>query len=202
MQQPDFEGARQYALTRLENDLAAALAYHSVQHTRDRVVPAVEKFSSWEGIQGDDLLLLRTAAWYHDIGFVEQRLNHEATGVRIAVLVLPRFNYTSAQIAVIGGMIMATKLPQAARTKQEGLLADADLSLLGCPDFLTLNNALRAELEAFGMKVSDEQWYRDQLQFLQGHRYWTAAARALCEAGKQRNIAALTQLLAEQDRPA
>ena len=197
MTQPDFEQAQHYALDRLERELSPKLVYHSLRHTRDDVLPAAERLAPVEGVAGEELLLLRTAAVYHDIGFVKQRVDHEDVGARIAAEVLPRFGYNPAHIAAIGGMIMATKLPQSSRTLLEKILADADLDVLGRDDFLTRNQDLRAELAAYGTLATDEQWYTNQLKFLEGHRYFTAAARSLRDPQKQKNIAALRVLLAK-----
>jgi uncharacterized protein len=98
MDQPDFERARQYALERLERELPPTLCYHSLAHTRDDVVPAAELLAALEGVEGEALLLLRTTAFYHDLGHVEQYTGHEATGVRIAAEVLPHFGYSTAHI--------------------------------------------------------------------------------------------------------
>jgi uncharacterized protein len=195
MAQLDFEAARRYALQRLERDLPPACVYHSLAHTRDEVAPAAERLASLEGVAGEPLLLLRTAAYYHDIGLVRQRANHEAAGVEIAISALPHFDYNPGQIQAIGGMIMATRLPQSPRTALEALLADADLDVLGRNDFLRRNQALRAEIAAFGAAVDDVQWYQQQLRFIQAHRYWTAAARALRDAQKRANHAELLRLL-------
>lgn len=195
MKLPDFERAKQYALTRLEQELPASLLYHSVRHTRDGVVPAVERFAAWDGVDNDALLLLRTAAWYHDLGFVEQCTDHEAISVRVATSVLPHFGYTQAQIATIGAMIMATKLPQLPHTPLEEILADADLDVLGRSNFFERNNDLRAELAAYGTKLNDYEWYSDQLDFLRSHHYWTRGAQALRTEQKQRNIESLMHLL-------
>jgi uncharacterized protein len=197
MAQPDFEAARRHALERLERELSPAYVYHSLAHTRDEVVPAAEHLAILEGVSGEGLLLLRTAAYYHDIGLLRQRANHEAAGVRLAAAALPRFGYTPAQIQAIGGMIMATRLPQRPRTGLEALLADADLDVLGRADFLRRNQALRAETAAFGAPIGDAQWYGEQLRFTQAHRYWTAAARALRDDQKRANCAALQRLLQE-----
>lgn len=195
MKQTDFARARAYALERLSTELSPLLCYHSLSHTRDGVVPAVERFGVWHGVDQESMLLLRTAAWYHDIGFVEQRVDHEVAGVRIAGTVLPGFGYNRSQIAAIGGMIMATKLPQTPQTMLEQLLADADLDGLGRSNFMERNRDLRLELEAFGFQTTDEAWLSDQLDFLKSHQYWTAAARTLRDAGKQRNLAMLKQQL-------
>jgi uncharacterized protein len=92
-------------------------------------------------------------------------------------------------------MIMATRLPQAPHTLLEQIVADADLDVLGRPDFVTRNQDLHVELAAFEGAVDDCDWYRIQLAFLREHRYWTASARSLREEHKQHNIAALADLL-------
>lgn len=201
MGSPDFERARAHALHRLERELPPELRYHSLAHTRDEVVPAAEHLAALEGVSGEPLLLLRTAAYYHDIGFVERREGHEAAGVEIARAALAGFGYTGQQIALIAGMIMATRLPQVAAGPLERLLADADLDVLGRQDFWERNRALRAELAAFGSSPSEEEWLRSQLHFLESHQYWTGAARLLRDPGKRARAAELRAMLAGS-RPA
>ncbi|MBX0330347.1 phosphohydrolase [Oscillochloris sp. ZM17-4] len=199
MSQPDYEQARTYALSCLTNDLDPALCYHSLTHTRDDVAPAMERLAPLEGVAGEALMLLRTAAYFHDLGFLQRREGHEEAGVMIAAAVLPTYGYSPAQIAQIGGMIMATRLPQSPRSLPEQLLADSDLDLLGRDDFLALNLRLRAELAHYQPDPGDAAWLRGQIGFLRGHRYWTASARRLREARKQQNIALLEQLLAQSE---
>lgn len=195
MSEPDFEAARRYALQRLETELDPRLTYHTIGHTRDDVLPAAERLATHEGIRGEDLLLLRTAALYHDIGFTVRRENHELASIRIAEQVLLRFGYTPAQIDEITTIILATRLPQSPRSKLARFLADADLDLLGRADFFRLNRALRAELAAFGQPMSDIEWYRNQLAFVSQYHYWTDAARSLRGPGKVENTARLQQVL-------
>jgi uncharacterized protein len=192
---PDLARACAYALSRLERELPPALCYHSVAHTRDDVVIAVERLATAEGVTGEALLLLRTAAYFHDLGFVEVREQHEARGARIAAAALPGFGYQPEQIALVEGMIMATRLPQMPGTPLERILADADLDVFGRDDFLAVNGYLRAELAIAGSIVSDSEWYSGQISFLRAHRYWTTSARALRDDKKRENIAALEQLL-------
>lgn len=196
MGEPDFEGARCYALQRLERELHPGLCYHSLAHTRDEVAPAVERLAIAEGVVGADLLLLRTAAYFHDLGFVQRRDGHEIASTRIASTELPAFGYSAEQIDAICQMIIATRLPQAPATPLAALLADSDLDMLGRDDFLAINGLLRAELAAFGTPASDSDWYRQQLAFVREHRYWTASARAQRDAGKARNVQLLAELLA------
>ncbi len=193
----DFEGARQYALGRLERELAPALTYHCLGHTRDDVGPAVERLSHLEGVTGELLVLLLTAAYYHDIGFVERHTDNEVIAVRIATQVLPGFGYSPAQIETICGIILATRLPQTPHTRLEEIIADADLDSLGRSDFLVYNQNLRAEWAAFGKLYTDAEWYRDQITFLQGHRYFTRAASSQRDAGQQENLARVKAMFEE-----
>ncbi len=195
---PDFERARQYALQRLERELAPILTYHSLAHTRDEVVPAAERLAIMEGIAGDSLLLLRTAAVFHDIGFVDRRNGHEAASAQIAEQVLPQFGYSPPQIEAIRGMILATELGHAPTTHLEQILADADLDVLGREEYAQRSQDLRDELAALGHSLPDVDWYEGQLTFLETHQYFTASARALRDAGKQRNLELVLALRKER----
>ena len=196
MPEPDFEGARQYALTRLSRELAPEMRYHSLAHTRDEVAVAVERLAGMEGLPPADRLLLLTAAYFHDLGYVEHRESHEAAGIEIVRAVLPGFGYTPAQLDTIGAMLLATRLPQTPRTLAEAILADADLDVLGQEEYWTRSEDLRGEWATFGEHVTDQDWYRTQLNFLSAHRYFTASARRLRDAQKQANIERLMSLLA------
>lgn len=190
-----FKRARQYALHRLELELSPKLLYHGITHTRDEVVPAVERLAGMEGIQGDSLLLLLTAAWFHDVGYVEQPQYHELISARIAVQVLPGFGYNSEQVEIIKWAILATILPQDPQNFLEQILTDADLYILGNNDFMFRNGELRHELASFGKEYIDQEWYSRQLKFLESHSYFTASARSLRDAGKMKNIRKLRDRL-------
>jgi uncharacterized protein len=192
----DFVGARDYALRRLAEELSPKLYYHSLWHTQSEVLPSAELLAELSGIEGEDLVLLRTAALYHDIGFVHQRVEHEQAGAAIAAEVLPNFGYSVLQVKRVCGMIMATRLPQSPTNLLEQLLADSDLDSLGRDDFMPRNHALREEWAAFGTFFTDEQWYSSQLRFLESHHYWSEAALKLRTDGKEYNKLTLRALLA------
>ena len=195
MKQPDFEGARSYVLDHLERELSPKLVYHSISHTRDNVVPASQYLAKMEGLDGDAYQLLQTAAYFHDIGFTEQYIDHEQVSARIAAEILPKFEYSPRDIRAIQKMILATKLPQSPGSLPERILADADLDVLGRHDFLKRNQVLRTEIAAYGNCFDDAEWYASQLRFLQTHHYWTETARKLRHETKLSNIRLLEELL-------
>jgi uncharacterized protein len=191
----NFELARHYALDRLEQELPPNLLYHGITHTRDDVVPAVEMLAGMEGVQGDALSLLLTAAWFHDLGFVEQPRYHELISARISVQVLPGFGYTDKQVEIVRWAVLATALPQAPQNLLEKILTDADLDVLGRDDFMFLNDNLRRELAFYGKDYSDRDWYSGQIKFIESHAYFTSSARALRDAGQRKNINELKKRL-------
>jgi hypothetical protein len=75
------------------------------------------------------------------------------------------------------------------------IVVDADLDVLGRDDFWLRNEDLRAELSLNGHQMSDEEWYRNQLQFLESHEYYTDRARKLRQKGKQTHIEELKRRL-------
>ena len=185
MPNPDFTAATNYALHRLERELSPLLTYHNVAHTRDDVTPAAEELARLQLVSAEETLLLVTAAWYHDLGYVERRDNHETTSARIAGEALPGFGYAPGQVEAIQKLILSTRLPTAPTNWLEEALVDADLAHLGGPWFMDHNVRLRQELAAYGKEFSDAQWYADQLKFLQKHRYYTSVARQLWDTGRQ-----------------
>ena len=192
---PDLARAREYILGRLEAELDPNLFYHNLYHTKDDVLPAVERLAAMEGIGEEERLLLRTAALYHDAGHMKQQVDHETISAQIVTEILPSFGYTPGQIQIVVNLILATRMPQAPNNLLEQIICDADLDALGSDDFFLRSYDLRAELAAHGKPHTDEEWYRCQLAFLEGHSYFTPSANHLRQAAKQRHIAILKRLL-------
>ena len=197
MNSKKFEQARQYAENRLERELSPTLLYHGIGHTREEVVPAVERLASMEGIRGEARYLLLTAAWFHDLGYVEQPVYHELISQRIAVQVLPTFGYQRNEVEIVRWAILATALPQAPRSLLEAVLADADLDILGRTEFVQRNEDLRQELAFHKKEFTDEQWYVGQLKFLEDHQYFTVSACTLRNPQKLSNISYVNDKLNE-----
>ncbi len=173
--------------------------YHSLWHTESEVLASVDRLAAMTGIEEHALALLQTAAWFHDVGCVVQRQEHEAIGMGIACAALPGFGYLPEHIHVIGRMIWATRLPQAPNTLCEQIFADSDLDVLGREDFLDRNRVLRQELALMGQQFSDPEWYRGQIKLMLAHSYFTDAANALRTAQKGLNIELLKELLSEAE---
>lgn len=183
-----IEKAEQYVLGQLENRLDRTLFYHGIHHTLD-VVNASAEIAASEGVTDEEsLLLLRTAAFYHDSGFMTVYQGHEEAGCLLAREVLPGFGYTEHQTETICGMIMATKIPQSPQNALEMILCDADLDYLGRDDFQGIAATLFEELKARDMVEDIPAWDAVQVRFLEAHSYWTASEQKRRDAVKQRHL--------------
>jgi uncharacterized protein len=189
-----FKSAGKYILKKLSQELPDHLSYHSVEHIKD-VYDAAQQIGESEGISSYDMKLLLTAAWYHDAGFLKGAKDHEEESCRIASECLPAFGYTANDIERVNGLIRATKIPQSPRNLLEQILADADLDYLGRDDFFTIGDQLFAELSAFGIIKSEDEWNRLQVRFLESHHYFTQTAVDTRQAKKELHLAMVKEKL-------
>jgi class 3 adenylate cyclase/cbb3-type cytochrome oxidase subunit 3 len=75
----NYYKAERHIMQLLERHLSKDLYYHSIDHTKD-VVKAVERIALLENVTDEGLFLLKSAATYHDAGFIEQYEKNEPIG--------------------------------------------------------------------------------------------------------------------------
>lgn len=191
-----FTDIQEIILDKLEMDLPGYLFYHNVKHTVD-VVTEVELIGWAEGCSDEEILLLKTAALFHDAGHIVAYDNHEYHSTQIARQMLPEFNYTSDQIERICSIIMSTKLPPKPTDLLENIICDSDLDYLGRSDFIPVSNTLYEELKAQNKMGSLNDWNKIQVRFISGHQYFTKTARRLREVNKQLQIERIQSTITE-----
>jgi uncharacterized membrane-anchored protein YitT (DUF2179 family)/predicted metal-dependent HD superfamily phosphohydrolase len=185
-----FEEVRFFLLTKLQNELPPNLSYHNVQHTRD-VLSASEELASSENISGEDLLILKTAALFHDSGYMSTYEGHEDISCELAKNILPDFGYTTENIGEICLIINATRLPQLPLNQKSKILCDADLYYLGTADYKESAENLFQEMHGAGIMKSRTEWVERQIHFLEEHRYFTQSAIDMLSAGQHQNLISL-----------
>ncbi|HNL38516.1 MAG: HD domain-containing protein [Saprospiraceae bacterium] len=192
----DYRAAKQFILAKLRAELSGQLHYHGLHHTLDVLRVSVDLCAA-EGIRGHEVTLVKTAALFHDAGFVKNKhAGHEHEGCLMAQADLPRFGYSNEDIEVICGMIMATKIPQSPGNLLEEIICDADLDYLGRDDFYKIGNWLYEELQAYHLIGDEQAWNRLQVSFLNAHRFHTRTNKALREPVKQGYLRDLQELVA------
>lgn len=183
----EYDKIKKIILKKLQENLPEHLSYHSVMHVKD-VIDAVEKITKSENVSEEDVMLLKTAALFHDTGFLFGAKDHEEKSCEIAQEHLPNFGYSQSQIDKIKGMIMATKIPQSPKNQLEEILADADLDYLGRDDFFKIGDKLYDELTMFGIVNSERDWNLLQEKFLESHHFFTQTAIKNRNQKKQENL--------------
>ncbi|MEO6254244.1 MAG: YitT family protein [Ferruginibacter sp.] len=184
-----------FMINKLETGLPVYLTYHNVHHTK-AVIAAAEHLAKQEHVAGDDLILLKTAALFHDTGFLQHHHDHEELSCKIAQQHLPGYGYTSEQIEIICRMIMATKLPQAPVDHLGQLICDADLFYLGGNQYTANAENLFKEYKKLGIVGSHAAWELKQADFLSAHHYFTQSAIKERESQKQKALEEIRSKLA------
>ena len=188
----NYKKAEQHIVKLLKIKLPEGLHYHGIHHTFD-VCDAAQRIAKAEGIGGEDLFLLLTAALIHDAGFTVTYINHEDKSVELAKQILPQYGYSDEQLKVIEGIIEATKLPMNAKTTLEKIMCDADLDYLGRDDFYTISEDLKREFIAHGIVANDKEFDAVQIKFLNAHKYFTNTSKSLRESAKQQRLEEIKQ---------
>lgn len=173
--------------TLLRSNLPSYLTYHSVEHT-EHVIAMSEYFCRQENVDGHDLFLVKTAALFHDIGFIRQAHNHEEIGCTMATEMLDKAKLSSSDIKTICGMIMATKIPQHPKTHLEKIIADADLEYLGTDEFYPIGQLLFKEFRHYDPHLTEKRFNEIQVNFMRRHHYHTEYCKTHREAKKQKHI--------------
>ena len=191
-----FTDIQEIILDKLEKELPSFLYYHNVKHTVD-VVTEVELIGWAEGLDDEGILLLKTAALFHDAGHTIAYDDHEYHGTQLARDFLPEYGYSAGQIEKICEIIMATKLPPEPKDIYQEIICDADLDYLGRSDMIPVSNTLYKELSEQHKIGTLNEWNKLQLKFISTHTYFTKTARSLREVNKQKQIERIKQLIVE-----
>ena len=194
----NYYKAERHIMKVLEEHLSDQLHYHSIAHTKD-VVRAIERIALLEDVTDEGLFLLKSAATYHDAGFIEQYDNNEPVGARLAHEILPKYGYTDEDIEKIKELIYVTEIPHNPKNKLEEIICDADLDYLGRDDFHEISDRLKRELIEHKKIKNSRQWDEIQVSFLESHKYFTETAINSRRKKKQENLEEVKERLKKNE---
>jgi uncharacterized protein len=173
-----------FVVSLLQNKLPAHYTYHNVEHTL-YVTEKAEEIARNENCTEEEITLLCAAALWHDAGCIITFKGHEEESCKMAKQYLPDYLFSAADIELVCGIIMATKIPQSPKTKLEEILADADLEYLGTENATAFAENLYRELLHLHPFLTKNQWNHNQISFLQKHNYFTGYCKEQKEPGKK-----------------
>jgi predicted metal-dependent HD superfamily phosphohydrolase len=196
-----LEQVREFALTYYKSHPNDNLVYHNLQHTT-AVAGHVTEIANHYQLNDRDFFAVSAAAWFHDLGYMEDLNHHEQESAKIAEAYLNSQKVDQADITLVKTCIMATQMPQQPASRLQEIICDADLYHLGTDEFSDINKLLRKEINVLhGVDLSKSQWRLKSIDFLSAHHYHTDYCQLLLNDGKARNLKTLQDKQAkwEQD---
>lgn len=192
----DFNGIRRYILTRLKAELDDRLIYHSYEHS-EKVEQAVMKYAALENLSEEETILLRTAALFHDAGFLFRYVDNEKLGVELFHSIAPDFGYDDDSIKKVSEIILSTAYDQQPKNILEAIMCDADLDYLGRLDYHSTAENLFQEESDYGHSFTPKEILKKQIQYLSNHEYYTVSAQNLRGPGKNKRLLEVRKKLEE-----
>lgn len=149
----------------------SGLFYHDFNHTLS-VVEAVIAIANTLNLSKEEEDILIIAAWFHDVGYLYTRIEHEAMSIKIVTQAL-KPNYETLTETVVA-CIAATKVGQKPKNKLAALLKDADTAFGSAFDFIKTSNSFREELRISENKTFDDAtWRKMCLDFLKNVTFYS-----------------------------
>jgi predicted metal-dependent HD superfamily phosphohydrolase len=186
---PLIEEASQFVLKLYREKLSAGCVYHDSAHTEE-VVKVAEDIGKNSGLTEEEMEILLLAAWFHDVGVIDNCVNHETRSAEICKEFLKRKNYPANKIEKAVSLIMVTQIPQKPSNLIEQVLCDADLAHIGQKGFNTKSQLLRTEWEkVLGKTYSDFDWLRTTIDFISQNKFYTEYAKSRFEEQRINNLA-------------
>jgi len=175
------------------------LVYHNFEHTQE-VVNAAHQIANHYQLNDQDFFTVTVAAYFHDTGYFEEALQHEAKGAALADQFLAEHKVGMEVRDHVKSAILATKIPQRPENQIDKILCDADLFHLGLPNFRQKGKLMHKEVELiYNKKISKQEWRKRDIQFMESHRYQTDYVILLLNDQKQANISKLKSKLTAQE---
>lgn len=189
----DFDHMKKDILNRLKSMLPEEVVYHDIHHTAN-VEKAAIRFAKLEGLSEYEIMLLRTAVYYHDSGFLVSYHDNEQYAIKMAKNLLPYFGFDEKEVEIITDIIESTNGVKKPTTLLQQIMCDADHDYLGRADYYHVAKKLRSEMENYEIFMSDLEWIDFQLNYLDGkHQFFTETAKNIRLGGKKARILELKQ---------
>jgi HD superfamily phosphodiesterase len=187
-----LSAVRNYVTDLFTKQVDPNFVFHNLEHTED-VVEACSHMADRYHLSDEDRLVLILAAWFHDTGYSKgEATGHEDESVKIATAFLIKNNVDENLVQRVSSCIEATRMPQSPVNLVEKILCDADLYHLATDDFRARSQLLKQEQESIlGHKIDKKEWRKNNISFLENHKYFTDLGRDKLELKKMENLMAL-----------
>ena len=164
------------------------LYFHNIEHILS-VYEHVELLAYMENVEDENILLLKTAALMHDIGYaVTYEIDIRDVSENIARQSLPEFKYKPKQIDKICELIRATYFNSIPKGILEEIMHDANHIYFGQAAYNKLMMNLLHELKEHNIKIEKNDWLKNRCNRLICHRFYTQSAINLAKMYENQQI--------------
>ncbi len=174
------------------------LSYHDLDHTQ-YVADQARIIGQESGLTDEELDIVLTAAWFHDIGFIFSTEDHESESQKIAREYLSSKAVPGEIIDRVHQCIEATRMPQdSGNDLLRAVVCDADMSYLSEDFYLERTMLLRAEWNNISEgKIKKKDYYIETIELFNNHRYFTDYGKHKLTPGKLKNFQLLLDKLSK-----
>lgn len=190
-----LSAARAYVRDLLRDDLSPDLVFHNLLHT-ENVIKASRELCENLNVPAKEMNCVLLAACFHDVGYAYAYHGHEEKSCEIAFDYLTGTGCDGEDISTVLRCIRATQMPQNPDCLLARILCDADMSHLASKNYLQRADKLRKEWQKVkDFDIDDDNWYHQNIAFMEHHRYFTTYARKVWGKRKEKNIRTLREMI-------
>jgi len=178
----------EYVEKMMTDDHDTNLLFHDFRHTWD-VYEQVKLLAHLEDMNDADMMLLRTAALLHDIGYsISYGDDINTLSEDFARETLPIYQYKPQQIDRVCQLMKASHYESIPNGIGEEIMHDANLMYFSHADYIKQMMRLAREQEKHNIPVNKTEWLREQINRLNNHRFYTQSARDQVNILQQTNL--------------
>jgi adenylate cyclase len=184
IQQLRMKDLEEEIINKLIVDIPSSMTFNNLQHTLD-VQRYTEAIAKYENVTNEEMLLLKTAAILHDIGYIWDYDSHTKLSVDFAIQILKKYSYTDNQIKQVSELINATSKPYRPSSKMEKILCDADQSYLLKKNVDEYIENKYKQVKANSKIRSEKTWYKEELEKIRNPKFYTTAIHNFNELSQE-----------------
>lgn len=169
----------------IEKEAPPELHYHDFGHTANvvRYAGIIGKASK---LSDEEMHLIKIAALFHDIGYINSFERHEEESAKIATNYMNDKGFSQDNINIVMGCILSTKLEESPNTLIEKVLCDADFMHFAEDDYSEQSEMLRIEFNSVEKgKLSKKLFDIESLKIFNKHSYHTEYGQTVLQARKE-----------------
>lgn len=182
------EETKKYIRKFLDENLPPEITFHTFDHT-SFVAEKARLIGQNSGLNDHELHIAEVCAWFHDIGYAIDPMNHEEIGAKYAGEFLEDKGVDHDDIERVKSCIMSTHMPQQPREMISKVVCDADLAHLAEEDYFERTEKMRQEWANLADgKFSRKKFYNVSIKFFKLHEYHTDYAKQELQSLKDMNF--------------